>query len=79
MSVIALILQSNLNTVRHFVTQHQNSTEMNRNASSEVNQSDFKLLFESSGSILPHQFICVCLTVCCVFKSGREAAEAHSG
>ncbi len=41
---------------------------MNRNALSEINQSDFNLLFESSGSTLPycysHTSSCVCVCVC---------------
>ncbi len=78
MLVFALILlQSNLNTERHFVTHitskfNKNVTKMNRNALLEINQSDFNLLFESSGSILPYyyshtsSFVCiiVCLSVC---------------
>ncbi len=59
---------------RHFVTHNikiqQNVTKMNRNALLEINQSDFNLLFEFSGSILPycysHTSSFVCVIVCCV-------------
>ncbi len=62
MLVFALILlQSNLNTEKgillHITKQksmtkfNKNVTKMNRNALSEINQSDFNLLFESSGLI----------------------------
>jgi len=52
-----ILLQSNLNRKRHFVTHHNSTKKGNRNTLSEVNQFDFKLL-------QPHQFICVYFSRC---------------
>ncbi len=44
---------------------------MNRNALSDINQSEFQPLIWVNFAILlqTHQFICVCMIVCCVSVS----------
>ncbi len=71
MLVFALILlQSNPNTEKgillHITSKvNKKVTKINRIALSEMNQSDFNFLFETSGSILPYcyshtsSFVCV--------------------
>ncbi len=87
MLVFALILlQSNLNTEKgillHITSKlNKNVTKMNKNALSEINQSDFNLLFESLAQFchivtatpvhlcVYNSVLCVsvCLSVCVCF------------